>query len=118
MWPIFEMQRQVARSLIFLDFMGDLKKVVNVNFRNAVQIKYKTNDREDFPISLNEKGKQNTGRVKTVVCRLKISNSGYIIICHEQSLFLIRLRRQLASCILFTLLCLSQQLELLRIKDL
>ena len=39
MWPIFETQRHVARLLIFLDFIGNLKKVVNVNFRNAVQIK-------------------------------------------------------------------------------
>ena len=55
MWPIFETQRHVAQSLIFLDFIGDLKKVVNVNFRNAVQIKQKTNHQEDFPNSLNEK---------------------------------------------------------------
>ena len=56
LWPIFETKRHVARSLIFLDFIGDLKKVVNVNFRNAVQIK-KTNHQEDFPTLLNKKVK-------------------------------------------------------------
>ena len=52
MWLIFETQRHMARSLIFLNFIGDL-------FFNLY--------------------------------------------------FLIRLRRQLASCILFTLLRLTQQ---------
>ena len=53
MWPIFETQGHRAQLLIFLNFIGDTKKVVTVNFRNGAQIKYKTNHQEDFPISLN-----------------------------------------------------------------
>ena len=45
-------QRDVARSLIFVDFIGDLKTAVNLNFRNVVQIKYKISHQEDFPIPL------------------------------------------------------------------
>ena len=68
-------QRHVAESLIFLNFMGDLKKVNKVNFRDVVQIKYKTSRQENFPISLDKKGISSP--VKAVVHRLKISDLGH-----------------------------------------